>query len=364
MNKRLQRLKEFLTAKNLDAVLITYPSNLFYFSGFRSLTYNEREAYVFVSKAHASIITSKLYFDEVKHIEDFQAKELSVDFPLEKIVAEICKSEHIRSAGFEEHNLTYHEFRKLSESLSHFIPTTIDQLRIQKDDEEIRHIATACEIGDKAFDFILGKIKPGITEEEIAFEMEIFIRKHTTIPSFPTIVAFGKNAAVPHHNTSKEKLKKDEFVLLDFGVRVHNYCSDMSRTVFVGKPNTEQKRMYETVKIAQEKAIEMIKSKTNSHDRNSNVKAKDVDTVARKYIIQQGYPNFPHSLGHGIGIDVHEGIRLSPTSETIITENMVFSIEPGIYISGQAGIRIEDLVVIEKNQVRLLTKAPKELIIL
>jgi len=360
MHKRLQKLQIFLKAKNLDALLITYPSNLFYFSGFRSLTYNEREAYVFVSKSHAYIITSKLYFDEAKNIKNFLTKELSAEFPLVKVLAEICKSEYIRSVGFEEHNLTYHEYRKLSEAIPKLTPTMIDQLRIQKDEEEIAYTAKACEIGDKAFDFILSKIKTGITEEEIAFEMEIFMRKQGALPSFPSIVAFGKNAAVPHHSTGQEKLNNNEFVLLDFGVRVFNYCSDMTRTVFVGKPNTEQKRMYETVRIAQEKALELIKDSLSK----GNTLAKTVDKVARDYIISQGYPNFPHSLGHGIGIDVHEGIRLSPMSETILKEGMIFSVEPGIYLANQAGVRIEDIVSIEKNELKLLTKSPKELIVL
>jgi Xaa-Pro aminopeptidase len=227
---------------------------------------------------------------------------------------------------------------------------------------EISKIEKACRLGDKIFDYILKKIYLGITEKELTQKINSFIKDAGAKPSFPTIVAFGKNSANIHNVPTENKLKKDQIILLDFGVKLNDYCSDMTRTIFSGKPTKKQKKMYRTILEAQSLAIKAIK---NKHSSKELIKEFDIDKIARDYIISQGYESFKHGLGHGIGKKIHEfPPRLSPKSKNYLKEGMVFSIEPGIYIENFGGIRIEDLVVLEKSGPRLLTHSSKDFIIL
>src|SRR6185369_15439550 len=173
-------------------------------------------------------------------------------------IKNISEKENILVLGIEEDNITVREQKKIAKVVKIQKHFTLNELRIQKESKEIAKIKKACTIGDKAFSYILKQIKVGMTEKEIAFLLETFVRKNDAEPSFPSIVAFSENAAVPHHKTGKRKLKNDEFVLLDFGVKYENYCSDMTRTVFFGKANKEQKKAYETVLAAQNKAIKQF----------------------------------------------------------------------------------------------------------
>lgn len=226
-----------------------------------------------------------------------------------------------------------------------------------KKPEEIQAIEKACQLGDKTFNYILKKIKPGVTEKQLAFEIKFFIKKHGGGTSFRPIVAFGANSSTPHHKTThNSKLKTHNLILLDFGVKLDSYCSDMTRVVFLGKATEEQRKVYQTVLEAQKLVIKHLVKLVNL------IKAKEVDRVARDYIIKAGFPTMPHGLGHGIGLKVHEPPRLSPKSKDILKPGMVFSIEPGIYLPGKFGVRIEDLVVLEKSGPRILTKSPREII--
>lgn len=250
-------------------------------------------------------------------------------------------------------------------------------LRVIKKPKEIQAIERACQLGDKTFKYILKKIKPGITEKQLAFEIEFFIKKNGADISFPPIVAFGANSSIPHHKTSNKQLATRELVLLDFGVKLNNYCSDMTRVVFFAKANPKQKKIYQIVLEAQECALEYLsrrktprgwpasqRGEPNGLPRGGEIKAKEVDKVARDYIINAGFPTIPHGLGHGVGLEVHEPPRLSPKSKDILKPGMVFSIEPGIYLPGKFGVRLEDLVVLEKSGPRLLTNSSKELLVI
>ncbi|MEK7534752.1 MAG: M24 family metallopeptidase [Patescibacteria group bacterium] len=250
-------------------------------------------------------------------------------------------------------------------------------IKIQR---EIAAIEEACALGDKTFKYILTKIKQDISEIELAFEIKSFIKSNGANISFPPIVGFGANSAFPHHKPTDQRLKSNDQIMLDLGVKLNNYCSDMTRTVFFGKPTREQKRMYQTVLDAQQKATEYLYSVVSSNfvardpkgisrsARNDNrvrqIKASEVDKAARSYITSQGYPTIPHSLGHGIGTKVHEAPRLSLKSKDILKPGMVFTIEPGIYIPGVGGVRIEDVVLLKESAPRLLTKSSRDLIIL
>lgn len=254
-------------------------------------------------------------------------------------------------------------------------------MRNVKTPQEILLIEKACKITDDALVYILPIIKPGVTEKQIASEIMRYIRKSGASLSFRPIVAFGKNSVEPHHKSNNLILRTGDIVLLDLGAKLNGYCSDITRTVFMGKATDEQKKMYLTVLKAQEKAIEFLSTHYSSREdpefvkgdksrsqlkqfssSNNNIFAKKVDKIARDYIISQGYPDIPHGLGHGIGKRVHEGPRLSPKGKRKLFSGMVFSVEPGIYIKDFGGIRIEDLMVLEKTGPRIITRFTKQII--
>lgn len=381
---------------NLDAVLVSSLPNITYLTNYSGFSSEEREAFLFITahpvaqprglthktpEVYGYIITDGRYSEAVhKTIKNFELIERTADFPFEKILKDLAKKHKIKRLGIEENNLTISEYKLLSKHYNNTYHYSVASLRVIKDPDEIKAIEKACELGDKTFKYILKKIKPGVSEKEIAFEIEMFVKKHGADISFPPIVAFGKNSSIPHHQTSDQRLKTKSIILLDFGVKVDNYCSDMTRTVFLGKATDEQKRMYQTILEAQKLAIEHLKQLTSDggperRRRNSS----EVDQVARDYITSQGYPTIPHSLGHGVGLEVHEAPRLSPNSQPkagqplaekdLLKLGMVFSLEPGIYLPGFGGVRIEDLVVLEKSGLprrkagpRLLTKSKREII--
>ena len=240
-----------------------------------------------------------------------------------------------------------------------FLPfnTDLDSLRIIKTQNEINKIKKAEQIGVNAFNHILDYIKTGVTEKDIASEIEYFMKKSgAEKTSFDTIVLSGKRTALPHGMPSGKKIKNGEFVLMDFGCVYDGYCSDMTRTVCLGKPDSDSKKIYNIVKEAQNNALQNIKE---------GVLASDADTFARDVIKSYGYSDyFGNSLGHGVGLKIHEKPSVSPSSETVLKENMVISCEPGIYIYDKVGVRIEDLIVVKQNGIENLTNITNELIIL
>lgn len=368
---RIKTIRQKLAKEKLDAVLVSSAANITYFIGYDNFSLTEREAYVFIGKDFGYIITDGRYSEAVKkqvpHLTLFERGHKKSTQDLFK------KHKEIKKLGIEEDNLTVAEHKILSKHFKAIKHFDIGNLRSVKTKEEIEKIEKACEIGDEAFKFILKKIKTGVTEKEAAQDLESFIKSKGATISFPPIVAFGKNAAIPHHQTGPSTLsvrsgREGRIVLLDFGVKLDNYCSDMTRTIFFGPPDAKQKKIYQTVLEAQQKAINFINSAIRS---GKEVKASEADKVTRDYIISKGYPSIPHSLGHGIGLEVHEHPALSPKSKEVLKEGMVFSIEPGIYLPnfgsprGEAGgVRIEDLFVLEKNNLRQLTNSSKKLTVI
>lgn len=361
INNRLSDLKKILNKNSLDAVLISSVSNIIYLTNFSHFTDLEREAYLLITKDHQYIFTDARYSHAVKtHVKNFQLLEISMQQSFIMYLQKLLKENKIKKLGLEENNLTVAEHKKISTIFKECVPVDLRSLRIIKDATEIEKIKNSCRIGDQAFKYILKKIKLGMSEKELAFILETFIRKHGADISFPTIVAFGKNAAIPHHKSGNERLTANNFILLDFGIKYENYCSDMTRTIFFGKANTKQKNIYQTVLQAQKLAVQQFNN--DSKKQSKFIKTSDLDNAARSYIISQGFPSIPHSLGHGIGLQVHEAPSLSPNSTDILTNGMVFSIEPGIYLNDNLGVRIEDLFAIENNKLIQLTASSKEFI--
>lgn len=356
---RINKLQKQVKKEKIEAVLISDVANITYLSGFTNFSKDEREAYLFIGKDFRYIITDGRYAEAVKkqvpHLTLFErGHKKSTEDLFEKHQGEI------NLLGIEEDNLTVAEFKVIKKHFKKIKHLDVKHLRSIKLKEEIRKIETACKIADLAFGFILKKIRIGVSEKEIAGELERFIKEKGGEISFPAIIAFGKNSSVPHHQTGETKLTKEgEFILLDFGVKFESYCSDMTRTVFFGRPSDRQKKIYETVLEAQQKAIDFINSNLKS---GKEVKAFQPDRVARDYIISKGYPTIPHSLGHGIGLEVHEHPSLSPKSRETLKEGMVFSIEPGIYLPDFGGVRIEDLFVLENKNLKQITHSPKKII--
>lgn len=362
MDKRLLSVRTLIKRQNLDALLISSIPNIIYLSKYSGFSKDEREAFLLLTKAGQYIITDGRYSEAVrKQVKDFELIETSGNYSLKDALASLAKKLKIKKLGIEEKNITVSESKIL---LGHYgsmchCSDFLDSFREVKENVEIEKIKKACDLGDKTFKYVLSKIKKGVSEKEIAFEIELFIKRAGADIAFPAIVAFSKNSSIPHHQTSGQRLKTNDQILLDFGVKFDNYCSDMTRTIFFGIVDEKFKKIYNTVLDAQKLAIEQL---NNLIIAKKQIKASYIDNIARKHIINQGFSTIPHSLGHGIGIEVHEAPRLSPKSKDILKPGMIFSIEPGIYIPNVGGVRIEDLVLIRKNKLEILTHSPRNLI--
>lgn len=355
--KRIANVKKALKQKNLDALLVSSNPNIIYLSGVSFFEPTEREGFLFINKKGNFLITSSLYSEAVsKHLKNFELLEITINKTLEENLRTAIVRTNAKRIGFEQDSLTVSEYTKFKKILS-LKPTDgiIQGLRQIKDDDEISKISAACKATDEAFKYILSQIKVGVSEIQIAGKIKSFFEKKGLEKSFDPIVAFGAHSSMPHHISSNTKLIKNQIVLLDFGAKYQSYCSDFTRTIFFGKADVKFRTIYQAVLDAQEKAFEYFKN-----GKNPNL--KKADKISRDLIISRGFPTIPHSLGHSIGIEVHDGFRLSPKSSKILKKGMVFSIEPGIYIPNYGGVRIEDLFVMKKHGIEQLTRSPKNLI--
>jgi len=360
----VKHLQKLLKTKSLDAFLVSSYAHVSYLTGFYGFSQFERDAYVLVTPKNIYLFTNPLYKDSFDpNSKSLLLKITSRDNPLTKQLHYVLQIEHIKSVGFEEENLTVSEFTKLQKDGIDFIPDTLSHLRIKKSHDEIQRIKSVCKLTDIVFEeFVKQTIEPGITEVNLATRLEKIALEKNASFSFPAIVAFGKNAAIPHHHSGETKLKKNDLILIDFGLKKDNYCSDMTRTFFIGKPTEEQKKAYAVVLESQQVAVQQCNNVTMK--QSTSVSAKNIDKAVRDYITSHNFPTIPHSLGHGIGLEVHEAPSLSPHSEDKLTEGMVFSIEPGIYLPGKFGIRIEDLYTIQNGNLTKLTNSKSDLTVL
>lgn len=349
-----------ISLKNADAYLVSSTTNINYLSKFSGFSAIEREGYILITKKRNYIITDGRYTQAVKNtVQDFEIIEISSKNTLDYVFEKLISKNRIKTLAVEEENLTVKEYKKLLKYFKKIVGFNLDKSRSVKNKKEVALIEKACKLTDRTFEFLIKKIKVGITEKELSEEIYYFAKRNNADISFGPIVAFGKNSAIPHHKSGNLKLESSDIILMDFGTKIDNYCSDMTRTVFFGKPTNAQKKAYNIVLRSQEKAIEFLNSGLSN---KIEIKASDIDEVARNYITSQGYPSISHSLGHGIGLEVHESPRISPKSKDILKQGMVFSIEPGIYFPEEFGIRIEDLVLIEKNKLKILTNSRKNII--
>ncbi len=357
MIDRIEKVRKEMKRQNLDAFFITDQNNVSYLTQFSGLSPEGREGFFIITKHNAYLLTFPTYFGMYKNGGlGFNVLNITPDIRLHEHLNIIIEKETIKHIGIEKDNVTIGEFASLKKKVRvKFLQTSeiVEKLRVIKSPEEIAHIRNAAKIGDIAFDFIKSKIIKGISEKDIALELEYFIKKNADDISFPPIIAFNKNAAIPHYMPSKNcHLTPETLILLDFGTKINGYCSDMTRIIFFGSPSHDIVKAYKAVLHVQSQAIKKLKA---------GVKCGPIDNLAKKYLVTQGYPKFQHGLGHGVGLAVHEAPRLKIDSKEILRENMVVTVEPGIYLENQFGIRIEDLVLLTKDGVEILSKSNKTL---
>lgn len=357
----IQTLQQDMHRENIDLLYFDEPLTVAYLSGFDSEPH-ERVVAVLIFKDKVWMIVpelerqSALTATDCDHIISYK-DEVS---PW-KLLKEALKDESntIKHIGVDEDSLVvsrYHALKKVF-TASSFINATamIQNLRVIKQPDEIEVMKEAGRLADKALEIGMSSLKNGIKEEEVVARIEYEIKKHGVEKmSFPTMVLFGDHAASPHGNPGSRKLKPNEWVLFDLGVVYKGYTSDMTRTVVYGQADYETKEIYKVVKDAQEKAQAFIRP---------GVSAGDIDKTARQHIQEAGYGDyFSHRLGHGLGRSVHEYPDIAPGVDLKIEENMCFSIEPGIYIEGHYGVRVEDCVFVTRSGASPLTHTTKELI--
>ncbi|MBR3655535.1 MAG: aminopeptidase P family protein [Elusimicrobia bacterium] len=335
---------------NNDALLLTNNKNIFYLTG---ATFDG--FWLLIRKNKFIVITSQMIFGQVKQHFKNKAQIFVIKSSFSNELVEICKKYKINNLNIDTTNIDYTLFSLLNNKLKENKISVVTngnillEKRKIKNKEEIKNIKKACEIVSDVFETVKKKVVSGMTELDIHFKIEEEFAKKHVVQSFKTIVASGQNSANPHHISGKRKVKKNDIVLIDMGCIYNGYCSDLTRTFFVGKENKYQRKIWDIVKFAHDKALENVKQ---------NIKASDIDSFARDTIKLAGYEkNFIHTTGHGVGLDIHEAPSVGSKSKDILKESMVITIEPGIYLDKKFGVRIEDTVLVTKNGYKVLTTA-------
>jgi Xaa-Pro aminopeptidase len=345
----------------LDAVLISQPQNRRYLSGFTGSA-----GYLLITAGDALIATDFRYYEQsAQQAPGFRLYQATG--PVEGWLPGLLTAAGdvgAKRLGFESADLTFLVYRALRKAIEglpagqrpRLIATTnlVETLRAIKEPEELAALQAAVDLGDAAFQHVAERLEPGWTEKQTAWEIEKHMRERGgEAASFDTIVAGGPWSAMPHAYPRDRALERGEMVVIDMGVRLDGYCSDLSRTLFLGRPDDRSKKVYDIVLGAQLTAEELVQA---------GMTGEEAHNLAHRVIEEAGYgENFGHGLGHGVGLAVHESPRLARTSEDVLTDGMVVTIEPGIYITGWGGVRIEDMVVIQNGKARVMTGAPKVL---
>ena len=347
---RLAALRARLSELSLHAALITHVENIAYLSGFTS-----SEAALVVSPRDAILISDFRYA--------LQAREESPDFEFRQAavrtvdgIADVIRAASFGVVGFESAQVTYDTFTTLSDRLTGVSLTPVrdlvERLRMVKDDSEVAAIRRAAVLADAAMAHVESLLRAGAVEIQVAIETEAFLRREGSQPlPFDLIIASGERAALPHATSGERTMSRGDLVVVDLGARVDGYCSDLTRTVVIGKPTDRQREIYRLVWQAQRRGLEAVRA---------GAVAVEVDAAARSFIAERGYgEQFGHGLGHGVGREVHEAPRLGKQSRDDLAAGMVVTVEPGVYIEGWGGVRIEDLVLVTEDGCEVLSAAPK-----
>ena len=331
-------------------LLLTDSKNICYitksdFEGFWLLIHNNK----FI------VITSQMIYGQVKQHFKNKATIFVIKTSFSDELVEICKKYKIKTLNIDTTNIGYNLFQLLTNKLKEnkvavcADTKTVLEKRIIKSNKEIKNVKKACDIVSEVFETVKKKVVPGMTELDIHFKIEEEFAKKHVIQSFKTIVASGPNSANPHHVSGNRKIQKNDIVLIDMGCVYNGYCSDLTRTFFIGKQDKNKRKIWNIVKRAHDEALQNVKQ---------NMKASDIDLFARDIIVKEGYgKQFIHTTGHGVGLDIHEAPTIGSKSKDILKEGMIITIEPGIYLDKKFGVRIEDTVLVTKNGYKVLTTA-------
>lgn len=341
--------------RQLDAVLITSGVNIRYISGFTS-----SDGFVLVTEKALVLFTDFRYVIQAKEqlFEGFSMTEITAANQYE-LLGEALKAEGVQALGFEENIMPFAVHAKVAPQVETLAPFSdeLDKLRLIKTLSEVESLQKAQAIADAGYAALLKRVKPGMTEREVAAELQYLCgRLGSEGPSFETIIGSGPNGAMCHAVLSDRKLTSGDMVVVDFGCMVNGYCSDMTRTFGIGKIDAELMKIYNIVLAAQARALNGL---------SAGISCKELDALARDYIAGEGYgEHFGHSLGHGFGLEVHEAPTASFRSEETLKSGMTVTIEPGIYLEGKGGVRIEDCCVLTETGHINLVSSPKDLVII
>jgi Xaa-Pro aminopeptidase len=347
---RIEALRAALDAAGLEAILVASGVNRRYLSGFTGTA----GALLFTPRGQYLLTDFRYVTQAPLQAVDYEVVEHAPDM-MDTVKALLAEA-GVTRLGFEERHVSYADWSSWSKALAPVELVPVDglpeKLREKKDDDEIAVIREAAKLADAAYAHILHFVRPGVTELDLAAELESFMRKNgATGPSFDTIVASGERSAMPHGVASDRKLQSGEFVTFDFGALYRGYCSDLTRTIVVGEATDRHREIYGIVLEAQEHALANIRP---------GMTGREADALTRDVITRYGYGEFfGHGTGHGIGLEIHEAPRLSQRSDTVLEPGMVVTVEPGIYIPGFGGVRIEDDVVVTESGIHVLTSSPK-----
>ena len=386
---KIKRLRKKLQEQKLDAMLITNRANVRYLTGFTGSS-----GIAIITMNSGLLLTDFRYIEQANN-ETAGWQVIHTEKSLLKTIARILKKKSYSKIAFESNSVSFNFFQELCEELGipkqnlahlqyesvvvelarqkqsklcHYNQHTekghsyvklvpvkgwVEELRAVKTNSEISALRTAGKLIDDSFRYALGILKPGKTEREIAIELEYFIKKKKKADlSFDIILLSGSRTSLPHGKPSSKILRKQDLVLLDFGTLSDSYCSDLTRTICLGRMNSEQMKVYGVVLRTQKKALKILKP---------GIKASKPFSFARRMIQEAGY-SLNHGLGHGLGLEIHEYPRIGSGTSDTIKRDMVVTVEPGIYLKGKFGIRIEDMVLVKENGVEFLTHSPREII--
>ncbi|OPX99977.1 MAG: putative peptidase [Syntrophorhabdus sp. PtaB.Bin047] len=349
---RIERVQNLLEETGLDGCVLKGMDNIFYLTGFRG-----SEGSLFVTRGDVVLVVDFRYMTHAREVtRDIHIEEMR---PKRDAIYDLCTKYRISKLGFDGAHVPYNVYKSWAENLVgiSLVPMSnaIEEVRRAKEPEEISAIMAAIEAATKAFTDVLGLVKPGSTEKEIADELDHAMRRRgATGPSFETIVASGPRGALPHAEPSDRRLGEGETVIIDYGAAVAGYCSDETVTVCLGEIPDKLSEIYTIVNDARKLGIEKARAGTS---------IAQLDSIVRGYIEEHGYGDFfRHGVGHGVGIAVHEAPGINSVARGILEENMVVTIEPGIYLPNIGGVRLEDMVLITEDSPRVLTHIRKDII--
>jgi len=355
MNEKVRWLRNKIKSIDLDAMIVSNPINIKYLTNINP----DVEGILLITRKENIYLTYTMFIEDVNRTLTIDDEIIVVD--TRDVSNEEAENFFVfcENIGFEENYVTYEQYKRLKQKykINNMVETDgiIEKQRMIKDEQEIQYIKKACEITDKCFEYLLTYIKEGMTEKEIALEIEMFFKKNGAEGvAFDTIVASGPNSSIPHWKPSDRKIEMADPILIDMGCKYNGYCSDMTRTIFMGCILEEIKPVYDLVLKNQQNVLEEMRS-------NYNIK-----NISRRVEDSFKFNNYNliHGLGHGVGLEIHETPNINSKNERFLKENMVVTNEPGIYLPGKYGIRIEDTVLINKNYCTPLTKSNKGYVVI